>query len=86
MDGSQRESLVSLDYNPRQRFISPALTLSCRWHELASVPSRRVEHCFVILSYRTVEQDTPPDIAPIAANMIEARRFDLMVIKALLLE
>ena len=64
----------------------PALTLSCRWHELASVPSRRVEHCFVVLSYRTAEQNTPPDIAPIAATMIEARRFDIMVIKALLLE
>jgi hypothetical protein len=50
------------------------------------VPSRRVEHCFIVLSYRTPEQTLAPDIAPIEATMIEARRFDRKVISALLLK
>jgi hypothetical protein len=48
------------------------------------VPSRRVDHCFIVLSYRTVEQTLPPDIGPIKATMIEARRFDRKVMLTLL--
>lgn len=54
------------------------------WYELAFVPSRRVEHCFFVLSYRTAEQTLAPDIEPVKATMIEARRFDRRVLSTLL--
>jgi hypothetical protein len=57
-----------------------------RWYELAFSPSRRVDHCFIVLSYRTVDNDEIPDLEPISASMIEARRFDKSVVLSLLIK
>ncbi|KAI5455195.1 hypothetical protein NCC49_000012 [Naganishia albida] len=57
------------------------------WDELGTSATRRLDHCLILLSYRTAD-DTPPVLAPMTPGfMIQARSFDRgtivrMVVKA----